>query len=111
MHDCMSLGAVFAAPLVRRLPVDQQAMLIAIAATAVFSAACRTPLVAAVFVFILQNNAQLLPLLLLTSALAAAVGAAIGGPSWQEQEAQLLGLKPLAEEPHDSGTLRQTAAG
>ena len=111
MHDCMSLGAVFAAPLVRRLPVDQQAMLIAIAATAVFSAACRTPLVATVFVFILQNNAQLLPLLLLTSALAAAVGAAIGGASWQEQEAQLLSQKPLAEEPHDSGTLRQTAAG
>jgi len=79
MHDCMALGAVFVAPLVQRLPADQQAMLVAVGATAVFSAACRTALLAPVFVFVLQNNAQLFPLLLLASAVAAAMGEVLGG--------------------------------
>jgi H+/Cl- antiporter ClcA len=81
MHDCMSLGALFSAALVHRLPTDQQAMLVAIGATSLFSAVCRTPLFCAVFVFILQGNAQLLPWLLLASGLAAALATAIGTPT------------------------------
>jgi len=95
MHDCMALGAVFSAALVHRLPPDQQAMLVAIGATAVFSAACRTPLFCAVFVFILQNNARLLPWLLLASALATAIGTVCGGPTWNGfQRAGLAGFRP-----------------
>lgn len=98
MHDCMALGAVFSAALVHRLPPDQQAMLVAVGATAVFSAACRTPLFCAVFVFILQNNARLFPWLLLASALAAAIGTVCGGPTWNGvQRADLEGLRPAAD--------------
>jgi H+/Cl- antiporter ClcA len=98
MHDCMALGAVFSAALVHRLPPDQQAMLVAVGATAVFSAACRTPLFCAVFVFILQNNARLFPWLLLASALAAAIGTVCGGPTWNGfQRAGLEGLRPAAD--------------
>ena len=86
MHDCMTLGAVFSAALVHRLPTDQQAMLVAVGATAVFSAACRTPLFCAVFVFVLQNNARLFPWLLLASALAAAIGTVCGGPTWNQAQ-------------------------
>lgn len=81
MHDCMSLGALFSAALVHRLPTDQQAMLVAIGATSLFSAVCRTPLFCAVFVVILQGNAQLFPWLLLASGLAAALATAIGTPT------------------------------
>jgi len=86
MHDCMTLGAVFSSALVHRLPADQQAMLIAVGATAVFSAACRTPLFCAVFVFILQNNARMFPWLLLASGLAAAIGTVWGGPTWNQAQ-------------------------
>jgi H+/Cl- antiporter ClcA len=98
MHDCMTLGAVFSGALVQRMPPDQQAMLVAVGATAVFSAACRTPLFSAVFVFILQNNAQLFPWLLISSALAAAIGTAFGGPPWTGGD-QLApeGLTPAAD--------------
>ena len=99
MHDCMALGAVFSAPLVHRLPQDQQAIFVAIGATAVFSAACRTPLFCAVFVFILQNNAQLFPWLLISSALAAAIGTIFGGPTWNAvQLAGLEGLRPAEDD-------------
>ena len=99
MHDCMALGAVFSGALVQRLPPDQQAMLVAVGATAVFSAACRTPLFCAVFVFILQNNAQLFPWLLISSALAAAIGTVFGGPPWTggDQLAAPEGLRPAAD--------------
>ena len=99
MHDCMALGAVFSGALVQRLPPDQQAMLVAVGATAVFSAACRTPLFCAVFVFILQNNAQLFPWLLISSALAAAIGTVFGGPPWTggDQLAAPEGLRPVAD--------------
>jgi len=84
MHDSMALGAVFSAALVHRLPADQQAMLVAVGATAVFSAVCRTPLFCAVFVNILQNHAPLFPWLLMVSALGAAIGTVCGGPTWNE---------------------------
>jgi len=80
----MALGAVFSAALVHRLPADQQAMLVAVGATAVFSAVCRTPLFCAVFVYILQNHAPLFPWLLMVSALGAAIGTVCGGPTWNE---------------------------
>jgi H+/Cl- antiporter ClcA len=108
MHDCMALGAVFSAALVHRMPPDQQAILVAIGATAVFSAASRTPLFCAVFVFTLQNNAQLVPWLLISSALAAAIGTVFGGPPWNGGDplAELEGLRPAAADP---GTLTSSA--
>jgi len=98
MHDCMTLGAVFSGALVQRLPPDQQAMLMAVGATAVFSAACRTPLFCAVFVFIQQNNAQLFPWLLVSSAVAAAIGTVFGGPAWTfGDQLAPAGLTPAAD--------------
>ena len=84
MHDSMTLGAVFSAALVHRLPPDQQALLVAVGATAVFSAVGRTPLFCAVFVFILQNNGRYLPWLLMAGALATAISTACGGPTWNQ---------------------------
>ena len=93
-HDCMSLGAVLVAPLVRRLASDQQAILIALGAAAVFSATCRTPLLAALWVFELQRDAASLPLLLMASALAAALGSSLADPAPQ-LPCQLLQGLPL----------------
>jgi hypothetical protein len=48
-----------------------------------------------VFVFILQNNARLFPVLLMASALAAAIGTVCGGPTWNGfQRAGLAGFRP-----------------
>ncbi|QPN68634.1 chloride channel protein [Synechococcus sp. CBW1006] len=82
MHDTMSLGAVLIAPWIQALPADQQAAVAAVAAAALFSGACRTPLFCGVFVFTLQGDAQLLPWLLVASALAAAIGERWGGSTW-----------------------------
>lgn len=94
-HDCMSLGALLVAPLVRRLAADQQAVLIGLGAASLFSATCRTPLLAAIFVFVLQGDAASLPLLLMASALAAGLGAALADPG-PALSGQLLHVLPLA---------------
>ncbi len=88
MHDSMSLGAVLVTPWLRPLPPDQQAALAAVAAAAVFSGACRTPLFCALFVFTLQGNPATLPWLLTGSAIAAAIGRWLGGLSWNEAQTE-----------------------
>ena len=93
-HDCMTLGALLVAPLVQRLAIDQQAVLIALGAAVVFSATCRTPLLAAMFVFVLQRNAASLPLLLLASACGAALSLAIGDPPGSPTAGSLLHALP-----------------
>jgi H+/Cl- antiporter ClcA len=93
--DCMSLGALLAAPLVRRLGADQQLILIALSAAVLFSAACRTPLLAAVFVMVLQGQGASLPLLLLASAIGAAVAGAIPDPPLAASFGTLLHGVPL----------------
>ncbi|MDM7937264.1 MAG: chloride channel protein [Cyanobium sp. CZS 48M] len=88
MHDSMTLGAVLVTPWLGALPEQQQAALAGVAAAALFSGACRTPLFCALFVFTLQGNAALLPWLLTASAIAAAMGRWLGGPSWNEAQVE-----------------------
>ncbi|MFZ9753111.1 MAG: chloride channel protein [Cyanobium sp.] len=93
--DCMSLGALVVAPLVRRLAADQQLILIALGAAVLFSAACRTPLLAAVFVVVVQRDGASLPLLLLASAIGAAVAGAFPDPPLAAGSGTLLHGVPL----------------
>lgn len=114
-HDCMSLGALLVAPLVRRLAADQQAVLIALGAAVVFSATCRTPLLAALFVFVLQGSGANLPLLLMASACGAALSWAIGDGSAGSGSGALPGLMqamPLsaAPPPASSGAVQPRSA-
>ncbi len=114
-HDCMSFGALLVAPLVRRLAADQQAVLIALGAAVVFSATCRTPLLAALFVFVLQGSGANLPLLLMASACGAALSWAIGDGSAGSGSGALPGLMqalPLsaAPPPASSGAAQPRSA-
>jgi H+/Cl- antiporter ClcA len=93
--DCMSLGALVVAPLVRRLAADQQLILIALGAAGLFSAACRTPLLAAVFVVVVQGQGASLPLLLLASAIGSAVAGAFPDPPLVAGSGMLLHGLPL----------------
>ncbi len=88
MHDSMSLGAVLVAPWLEGLPPEQRAALVALAAAAAFGAACRTPLFCGLFVFTLQNESNLLPLLLTGSAGGAALSHWLGGITWNESQLQ-----------------------
>ncbi len=86
MHDSMSLGAVLVAPWLGDLPPEQRAALAGVAAAAAFAGACRTPLFCGLFVFSLQNEPSLLPLLLTGSAGGAALGRWLGGITWNESQ-------------------------
>lgn len=76
MHDSLSLGALLISPLQGMAGLEPRALaqLAAVGATALFAAAHGCPLFCAVFVFTLQGDPALLPLLLLVSAVAAALG-------------------------------------
>lgn len=93
MHDSMTLGAVLVTPWLGDLPQQQQAALAGVAAAALFSGACRTPLFCALFVFTLQDNGVVLPWLLTASAIAAAMGRWLGGPSWNEVQREAFGSR------------------
>ncbi|MGB5241504.1 MAG: chloride channel protein, partial [Prochlorococcaceae cyanobacterium] len=86
MHDAMSLGALLAGPLIGDLPPLERQLLVWTGATALFSGACRTPLFCGLFVFSLQNEPSLLPLLLTGSAGGAALGRWLGGITWNESQ-------------------------
>ncbi|MGB7563391.1 MAG: chloride channel protein [Prochlorococcaceae cyanobacterium] len=88
MHDTMTLGAVLVAPFVQQLTAPNQAALIAIGATALFSGASRTPLFCGLFVFTLQGNPVLLTPLLLASALATGLSRVLGRESWSEHQSE-----------------------
>lgn len=99
MHDSMTLGALLISPLqgVQELNSTALAQLAAVAATALFAAAHGAPLFCASFVFTLQGDPGLLPLLLLVSAVAAALGERWRGEGWNEHQLQpLLDQKPSA---------------
>lgn len=92
MHDTMTLGALLVAPLQAplALPAAALAQLAAVGAVALFAGASGTPIFCALFVFTLQGDPQVLPLLLLVSAIAAALAERWRGPGWNEQAARTL---------------------
>lgn len=92
MHDSMSLGALLISPLqgLPGLTSNDLAQLAAVAATALFAASHGAPLFCAAFVFTLQGDPALLPLLLLVAAIAAALGERWRGEDWNEHQAQAL---------------------
>jgi len=85
MHDAMSLGGLLVTFLGDLQPEDR-AQLAAIGATALFAAANGTPMFCGLFVFTLQGDPLLLPVLLLVSASSAALAASWRGPTWNEAQ-------------------------
>ena len=95
MHDAMTLGALLPAALGwlpgwSALSSDALAQLAAIGATALFSAANGTPIFCALFVFTLQGDPQLLTLLLLVSAVSAALAQPLRGQDWNDHQCEAL---------------------
>lgn len=92
MHDAMSLGALLVSPLQELHTLDASALaqLGAVGATAVFAAANGTPIFCAAFVFTLQGDAALLPLLLLVSAVSTVLAAGLRGKGWNDTQAEAL---------------------
>lgn len=99
MHDSMSLGALLISPLqgLPGLTANSLAQLAAVGATALFAAAHGAPLFCAAFVFTLQGDPALLPLLFLVAATAAALGERWRGEGWNDHQARvLLAAQPSA---------------
>ena len=92
MHDTMTLGALLISPLqgLPGLTTNDLAQLAAVGGTALFAAAHGAPLFCAVFVFTLQGDPALLPLLLLVAAVAAALGERWRGEGWNDHQVQVL---------------------
>ncbi|MEO1003189.1 MAG: chloride channel protein [Cyanobacteria bacterium J06638_7] len=93
MHDTMTLGALLASPL-QALPEGARAQLAAVGATALFAAANRTPIFCALFVFTLQADPQLLPQLLLVSAVSGGLAERWRGSTWNEAQLESMALAP-----------------
>jgi len=85
MHDTMALGSLLASPL-SFLPVEARGQLAAVGAVALFAAANRTPLFCGLFVFTLQGDPQLLPVLLLASGVSSALAERWRGLTWNEAQ-------------------------
>jgi H+/Cl- antiporter ClcA len=92
MHDSMTLGALLISPLQGLPGLDSTALaqLAAVGATALFASSTGTPLFCAAFVFTLQGDPALLPVLLLVSAVAAALGERWRGEGWNEHQVAAL---------------------
>ena len=91
MHDTMTLGSLLVGvlqslPGVAPLPATAIAQLAAVGATALFAGANGTPLFCALFVFTLQGDSALLPVLLLVSAVSTAWVGMWRGPTWNEAQ-------------------------
>ncbi|MEB3276834.1 MAG: chloride channel protein, partial [Cyanobacteriota bacterium] len=92
MHDAMTLGALLVSPLHSQgdLGPTALAQLAAIGATALFAGANGTPIFCAAFVFTLQGDTALLPVLLLVSAVSTALATGLRGQSWNDSQAEAL---------------------
>ncbi|MFM2172239.1 MAG: hypothetical protein RLZZ54_166 [Cyanobacteriota bacterium] len=95
MHDVMTLGSLLPGALAWLPPLAQLsgaalAQLAAVGATALFAGANGTPIFCAVFVFTLQGDPQLFPVLLLVSAVSEALAAPLRGEGWNEQQSKAL---------------------
>ncbi|MFN9871826.1 MAG: chloride channel protein [Cyanobacteriota bacterium] len=104
MHDSMTLGALLISPLQGLQGLDSTALaqLAAVGATALFASSTGTPLFCAAFVFTLQGDPALLPVLLLVSAMAAALGERWRGEGWNEHQVAAL-LDPLLRHTSPAG--------
>jgi H+/Cl- antiporter ClcA len=92
MHDSMTLGALLTSllPAEIGLSTAQLGQLAAVGAVALFAAAQGTPLFCAAFVFTLQGDPQLLPALLLVSAVSDALSARWRGEGWNGHQCAVL---------------------
>ena len=92
MHTAMSMGALLVSPLPQLTGLEASALapLAAVGATALFAGANGTPVFCAAFVFTLQGEGALLPVLLLVSALATALAAGLRGTGWNDSQAEAL---------------------
>jgi H+/Cl- antiporter ClcA len=81
----MALGSLLASPLTF-LPVEARGQLAAVGAVALFAAANGTPLFCALFVFTLQGDPRLLPILLLVGGVSTALAQRWRGPTWNEAQ-------------------------
>ena len=109
MHDSMSLGALMISPLqgVRGFEATELAQLAAVAATALFAAAHGCPVFCAVFVFTLQGDPALLPLLLLVAAVATSLGERWRGEGWNDH--QVKGLLAAIPGPPQNASARTSS--
>jgi H+/Cl- antiporter ClcA len=100
MHDSMTLGALLTSLLPGQsdLSTAQLGQLAAVGAVALFAAAQGTPLFCAAFVFTLQGDPQLLPALLLVSAVSDALSTGLRGEGWNGRQCAAL-LQPLSAPP------------
>ena len=92
MHDSMTLGALFTSLLPSQLGLSPSELgqLAAVGATALFAGIQGTPLFCAAFVVTLQGDLQLLPALLLVSAVSDALSARWRGEGWNGHQCALL---------------------
>jgi H+/Cl- antiporter ClcA len=106
MHSSMTLGALLISPLQKlpELSSSDLAQLAAVGATALFAAAHGAPLFCAAFVFTLQGDPALLPLLLLVAAVAAALGERWRGEGWNEHQLRILLEQQLSSPQNPSAT-------
>jgi H+/Cl- antiporter ClcA len=106
MHSSMTLGALLISPLqaLPELSSSDLAQLAAVGATALFAAAHGAPLFCAAFVFTLQGDPALLPLLLLVAAVAAALGERWRGEGWNEHQLRILLEQQLSSPQNPSAT-------
>jgi H+/Cl- antiporter ClcA len=92
MHDSMTMGALFISllPGESGLSTVQLGQLAAVGAVALFAGAQGTPLFCAAFVFTLQGDPQLLPALLLVSAVSDALSSRMRGQGWNGHQCAVL---------------------
>lgn len=92
MHDSMTLGALFTSLLPSQLGLSPSELgqLAAVGETALFAGIQGTPLFCAAFVVTLQGDLQLLPALLLVSAVSDALSARWRGEGWNGHQCALL---------------------
>ena len=92
MHDSMTLGALFTSLLPAQLGLSSSELgqLAAVGAVALFAGIQGTPLFCAAFVFTLQGDLQLLPALLLVSAVSDALSARWRGEGWNGHQCAVL---------------------
>ena len=95
MHDTMTLGSLLVGafqslPGVPPLPAQALGQLAGVGATALFAGANGTPLFCALFVFTLQGDPELLPLLLLVSAISTALVSRWRSSTWNDSQMEEL---------------------